>query len=57
MYNMSKIWLKLGVCEWLFSSILDRIVYEPNSGGFIIDRGYLRYPLREESDSNVRQLR
>ena len=26
----------------------ERRVYEPNSSGFKIDRGYLRYPLRGE---------
>jgi hypothetical protein len=31
--------------DWAY---FDSRVYEPNSGGFKIHRGYLRYPLRGE---------
>jgi hypothetical protein len=38
----------LRVFESLHLAYFDGRVYEPNSGGFKIHRGYLRYPLRGE---------
>jgi hypothetical protein len=41
-------WLNLRGVELLNLVRFKGRVYEPNSGGFKIHRGYLRYPLRGE---------
>jgi hypothetical protein len=40
--------VNLRVSESLHLAYFKGRVYEPNSGGFKIHRGYLRYPLRGE---------
>ncbi len=46
--KMIEKWPNLGGVKSLDSAFFEGRVYEPNSGGFKIHRGYLRYPLRGE---------
>jgi len=46
--KMIRKWAKLRGVESLHLAFFEGRVYEPNSGGFKIHRGYLRYPLRGE---------
>jgi hypothetical protein len=45
---MMRKWVNLRGGELLNLACFRGRVYEPNSGGFKIHRGYLRYPLRGE---------
>jgi hypothetical protein len=45
---MFRKWVILSGCETPNLAHFRGRVYEPNSGGFKIHRGYLRYPLRGE---------
>jgi len=45
---MVRKWVNSGVYESPDLAYFEGRVYEPNSGGFKIHRGYLRYPLRGE---------